>query len=340
MTGLRIASFPATHPYVEAVRPSEVRPVSPGVVDAAQPWAPHPWWEPAQLRQHVADMDVAHVHFGYDHLSPPQLADWTAQLRASGVPLVLTVHDLRNPHHDTPGLHTRQLRVLLESAAEVVTLTPGAAAVIGCWRRAATVLPHPALLDPPAAASRSGWSRRVGVHLKSLRRNVIEPDHIIAATARGVQAAGGELVVDVHPDVVDRPELVGVRRCAAEGRLELRVHERFDDADLVRYLQGLDVSVLPHRFGTHSGWLELCRDLGTRVVAPDCGFYAEQWPAVHLYGNHEQRGLDEASLSGAVAAALTAGPVTVADPRERVAERDAVRRAHLELYQRAAAAGR
>ena len=40
------------------------------------------------------------------------------------------------------------------------------------------------------------------------------------------------------------------------------------------------MSVLPYRFGTHSGWLEACRDLGTTVVAPDCGYYADQGPVL------------------------------------------------------------
>ena len=34
------------------------------------------------------------------------------------------------------------------------------------------------------------------------------------------------------------------------------------DDELWDYLQSLDVSVLPYRFGTHSGWLEACHDLG------------------------------------------------------------------------------
>ena len=38
------------------------------------------------------------------------------------------------------------------------------------------------------------------------------------------------------------------------------------------------VSVLPYRFGTHSGWLEACFDLGTAVIAPSCGFYKQQRP--------------------------------------------------------------
>ena len=38
------------------------------------------------------------------------------------------------------------------------------------------------------------------------------------------------------------------------------------------------MSVLPYRFGTHSGWLEACFDLGTAVIAPSCGFYGQQHP--------------------------------------------------------------
>jgi hypothetical protein len=36
--------------------------------------------------------------------------------------------------------------------------------------------------------------------------------------------------------------------------------------------------VLPYRFGSHSGWLEACFDLGTAVIVPSCGFYGEQRP--------------------------------------------------------------
>ncbi|MGN6613238.1 MAG: PaaI family thioesterase, partial [Angustibacter sp.] len=67
-----------------------------------------------------------------------------------------------------------------------------------------------------------------------------------------------------------------VHDLAHRGLVDLHVHDYFTDEELWAYLQGLDVSVLPYRFGTHSGWLEACHDLGTWVVAPDCGFYAEQ----------------------------------------------------------------
>ena len=64
---------------------------------------------------------------------------------------------------------------------------------------------------------------------------------------------------------------------ADQGLIELHRHARLSDDGLIAYLQRLDVSVLPYQFGSHSGWLEMCRDLGVGVVAPDCGFYVGQW---------------------------------------------------------------
>ena len=64
------------------------------------------------------------------------------------------------------------------------------------------------------------------------------------------------------------------------------------------------MSVLPYRFGTHSGWLEACVDLGTAVVAPSCGFYAEQQP-VHSY-RHDEDGLDARIAGGGGAARVRA----------------------------------
>ena len=104
---------------------------------------------------------------------------------------------------------------------------------------------------------------------------------------------GAVLQVDGHRDVLE-PD--GTRFCvslaatlgeAAEaGLLDLRVHDFMSDDELFAYLASLDVSVLPYRFGTHSGWLEACsrpghdrggaqlwvlRGPGTRVHLPQRG---------------------------------------------------------------------
>lgn len=149
---------------------------------------------------------------------------------------------------------------------------------------------------------------------------------------------GAVLRVDCHPDVDDPAShwyapgvLDELRGMSREGQLELSVHDYFDDDALWDYLINLDVSVLPYRFGTHSGWLEACYDLGTTVLAPSCGFYAQQRPCL-TYG-HDRQGLDAESLRDAVRTAYEERPVRRADPVERGAERFRIARAHETLYQ-------
>jgi len=150
-------------------------------------------------------------------------------------------------------------------------------------------------------------------------------------------SGGGRLRVDVHDDVDLEARVPGLVAGAERGEYELAVHGRYDDDQLTAYLQSIAVSVLPHRFGTHSGWLEACRDVGTRVVAPTCGHYADQWSDVVTYGNDEVRGLDTASLTGAVLVAVTRPWPPRADPAWRAEQRAQLRRVHAHVYSRVAA---
>jgi beta-1,4-mannosyltransferase len=109
------------------------------------------------------------------------------------------------------------------------------------------------------------------------------------------------------------------------------VHDFFTDDELWAYLGSLDASVLPYRHGTHSGWLEACRDLGTSVVAPTCGHYADQAP-VHSFVLEESE-YDEESLVNAVRAAHDR-PAPPVDLEERRRQREAVAAAHRDVYTR------
>ncbi|HEY2220786.1 glycosyltransferase [Actinomycetospora sp.] len=327
---LRLLTFPSAHHYLDAVRPPTVVPAP---VRRAGPWDPDPLYDPDALTRVRADVDVVHVHFGFDHLDAAAMARWTARVRALGLPLVVTVHDLRNPHHVTREHHDAVLAVLVAAADRLITLTEGAAAElrrrfdVGC-----EVLPHP--------STHPGATRDVGApepglvlcSLKSLRANVVEPARVVAAAVDGAARSGGRVRVDLHPGADQDPELAPVRRAAAAGDLDLRVHGRRDDRDLLADLDRAHVALLPYRFGTHSGWLELCRDRGTTVVAPSCGYFGEQWSQVVPYTHDEHHGLDEASLRAAVATALAAPPPAPADPELREQQRREVQIAHARTY--------
>lgn len=346
VSSIRIASVPAAHVYVQhlaaiATADGVVRltdPPPPGVTDPAQ------WWPPAMLdpdwiRFHADDFDVMHVHFGFDALSAADLSAVADALDEVGKPLVYTVHDLRNPHHRTPAAHDAHLGVLIRRAAALITLTPAAAREIRSrWGRDAVVLPHPHVVDfdrMQRDVERADDGFVVGIHAKSLRASM-DPLPVVQAIAQLRQELPRLRVrVNVHHDVADGarydPELMtALRRLVARDDIDLFVHDCFTDDELWDYLQGLDLSVLPYRFGTHSGWLEACHDLGTAVLAPSCGNFAEQRPCLSY--RHDESELDVASLQNAVRHAYDVRPVWRTTASERRAERAGLADTHRQIY--------
>jgi hypothetical protein len=333
---VRVASVPAGHPYVRAIgRPEGTDPVV-RLADPPVPGAPAgQWWPPAMLepewvRAHAREFDVFHQHFGFDDRGPAELRGLVAALGEARRPLVLTVHDLRNPHHHDPAPHTAALDVLVPAAAAVVTLTPGAAAEIARrWGRRAEVIAHPTVV--PTARARVPRPARegfvVGLHAKSRRANSdpVGVARVLAEAVRGLP--GARLRVDAHDDARGRAVA-----SALDSVMDVRVHAPFTDDELWDHLQELDLSVLPYRWGTHSGWLEACADLGTAVLVPEVGCYAEQAPC--LTYRLAAEGPDLLSLTAAVGLAYRQRPQWKADPEERRRARHTIAAAHEEIYAR------
>ena len=306
---MRVASVPSDHVYVRHVSSSGgsdgVRRVP---VDAPGPWRPSPVLEPTWLRAHAADVDLVHVHFGFEHRTAMQLRTWVEVLDELALPLVLTVHDLVNPHLLDQTPQDEALDVLVPAAREVLTLTRGAAAEVQRrWARTATVVPHPHVvpLDRLAAARPAGGPFTVDV-LASARAN-----------------SGAHLVYDEL--VRAAADLPGVRLLEAPVR-------RLGDAELWDRLSAVDVLVLPYLFGTHSGFVEACHDLGTTVVASRVGHLAEQQRVLSF-----DLGVP-GSLTAAVQRAHALRPRWQAEPGVRAAQRVAIAARHADLYARARAA--
>lgn len=345
---IRVASVPESHVYVRHL----AHPSVPGVVRLPDPvprdgrTVPGGWWppvmlEPDWLESHSDDFDILHVHFGFDTLSTDEVHAVIGVLRRLEKPLVYTLHDLRNPHQRESRSHTAALDVLVPAAAALITLTPGARDEIQRrWDRDATVLPHPHVVP-------RSWLERprdrsehfvVGVHAKSLRASM-DPLPVIEALAeRLVEWPGAVLQVNVHDEIFDpgnywyAPD-VGQRILAFQGQpqIDVQVHPYFSDEELWAYLSSIDVSVLAYRFGTHSGWMEACHDLGTGVVVSDCGYYGEQRPC-EVFGFDEHAELDKEALFKALGAFQEAPARARPSWVVRDAERRELAAAHAEIY--------
>jgi len=386
---IRVASVPADHPYVAHLSPTGetpgdgcdevIRLPDPPVIadDGSTRWWPPRILDPAWLREHAGEFDVLHVHFGFESFSPEHLREVVDVAHELGKGVVVTVHDLRNPHIKDPAAQLSRLDALVPAADAVITLTQGAAdAIQARWGRDAVVVRHPhivpldvmaALLlddtssrtnradarssDDSTAAPARNDRRRIGLHLKSLRTNVDAAGALDALALVADERPDVEIVVTMHRAVAD-PTDRGHDACvveraealAARGAITLVLHEPMDDATLFAFVDGLDVSVMANVWGTHSGWIEMCHDLGVRVVAPNIGFYGEQHTPV-LYdlagrGDEAEDGaaasedatVDARRLADTILVAVDQGRAAPADVAARRDERDAGARVHSEIY--------
>ncbi len=332
---LRVASVPGGHPYVrhlgldvDLLADPQPRGAGPGQ------WWPPVMLDPAWTAANADRFDVMHVHFGVETVDPGELASGLAAVRAAGRPLVVTVHDLEHPQLSGPAAFRDHLDVLLAHADAVTTLTTGAAEAIAAgWGRTATVISHPHM-HPLALPlpRRDGPGRVVGMHLRDLRPNVDGP-RATAALIAAVRDLGDVTVrVFLRDRVRDEAARNRVRRlCASAGpRVQLVEAPRPTDAELARELAGLDAAVLPYAHGTHSGWLELCWDLGVPVAAGRVGFLAEQHPVAGFDWE------DPTSLADAIGASLRAPRADLETRRAlRLRRRREIADRHLAVYRAA-----
>ena len=309
---VRVAHQPPDHPYVRHCH-ADGHPT----VTAESPSV----WDVGAMR--AAGIAVVHVHFGFEHLRPDQLAQWVGDLARAGIALVYTVHDLDNPHLVDQAPFHRSVSVLADAAAAVLTLTPAAAAAIGRdHARLATVVSHPhvvplARLDhPPETANASQARRGLYVHAASLRPNL--DLELLGELAAVAQPFGG-LTVHVRADAAPdgrRP----MARLAALGA-DVQVGPRPSDDELWDRIATARAIVLAYRWGTHSGLLEAATDLGTPALAPRFGGYRDQ-------GAHA---LERDDLGGSVRRALDA-PLRCVDGAERRRQRDESAAIHRRIY--------
>jgi hypothetical protein len=358
---VRVASIPAGHPYVVGLGLAAAGAVL--LPDPPVPGAPSGrWWPPVMLdpewlTAHATEFDLMHVHFGVESVSLVSLGRVLDALRRAGRPLVLTVHDLTHPQLEDQSHHLAQLDLLIPASDALITLTPGAAREIDArWGRSVHVIGHPAMRwppsPPPARPSVASPDPRaapvIGIHLRDLRPGVDGPGSVaVLAGALTSLRAGGVAVrgqVWLHDHVRDTAASLEVQRqCAESEWIDLVQAPRPDDRGLEAQLAGLAVSVLPYRHGTHSGWLELCYDLGVPVAGPAFGHFADQHPDPGVYRSFAPADpADPASLADAVAGLLSLPEAVPGSPAradavtarglERRRAQPAIAAAHVALY--------
>lgn len=300
---------PFDHPYVHHL----------GVSAGATPSTITAVWDVDELV--ALGVEIVHVHFGFEHLSSAGMRAWLEHLRAAGITLVHTVHDLDNPHVIDQRPYHRLVAQLVDASAVVLTLTPTAArAIRSRYGRDAVVVPHPHVVpfDELVRRAERPPSRRHGVyvHAATVRPNLDAT--LLGRLARAARSVGG-MHVHVRNGTPSSASHHLTRTATASGAT-VHVGRRLSDSELWRRLASVELVVLPYRWGTHSGLLEAAHDLGTPTLAPAFGGYRDQGAFV----------LDDDDLAGSMRQAIDAASLlSVADRQRR---QQAIAATHGQVY--------
>ena len=354
-TEVLVSQIPTDHPYVRHLsvpgEPGGFRTLpDPGGPLPAGTWRPSPALDPAFVDNPAHPAQVIHLHFGYEHLSPDEVTGWAAAVHRSGRGLVVTVHDLDNPHLLSQERHRAGVAAAVRAADRVVTLTPGAAREIETlWGITATVIPHPHVLPLDLVGTRAAARRfarpRVGVPFGVGRANIAWADALDLLAGQ----AQLDAVVRVGRAVIDEPvagQGESARRSLRErllmgaerGDWELDVVDPgLPERDVWRWLSALDALLLPYAWGTHSGWLEACADVGTSVIAPHVGYWHDQQPLISVppLGRATAEDFDAAASRVADPADPVGGGLRPLSRATRLAQRRQVHDAHAAVYRAA-----
>jgi beta-1,4-mannosyltransferase len=176
--------------------------------------------------------------------------------------------------------------------------------------------------------TRGAGPLRLLVHAKSLRA-ALDWRAAVDAVER-IAAAGGAVRLDllVHAHAAGRDEVLA----AASDVVRVRAHDPLPLDDLCAALVRSDALVLPYRWGTHSGLVELAADLGVTVLAADVGHLAEQVPLVAC-----RPGVD--GLAAGIRRLLAGDLPAVPPIEERARALETFRSGHARLYGRLCSPG-
>lgn len=229
------------------------------------------------------DFDVLHLH-SFELVTLDELIRLRQRTEEEGIAMVVTIHDLLpNIEASIDGFRNK-VAYVATAADHVFTLTSMAASEITTLApRAKTpeVTPHGPAISIEAvpavpAAGDGGLAvfgafrpyRELGTLVKAWQR-LGKSRPRLRVLLRSVTAADYER----DGDLLELLKTIA----RADGRLSLTVaHTMLADDHLVDWLTNASALVLPYSHITHSGQLELARDIGLPVIAPDISTVRDQ----------------------------------------------------------------
>lgn len=241
----------------------------------------------------VDSYDVVHFHFEHYLIAAAQLEELIQYFKQNNKPIIWTCHDRKSLISKTDN-HTHE-SLLYRYSDAITTLTPGCKRWLEVTfgkEKEIHVIPH-------------GYIAHPGIVEHERTTMKIEKDPNLITIHIGDFRRSKDVMPAIH-EILNDPELENARlqliyreteKMPQDGHeqyqelLRMLPHPRIqtismknipDQVMITAFLRSHAI-LLPYRWGTHSGQLELARDCGCHVAVSDVGFYEEQWDEIKTW---------------------------------------------------------
>lgn len=289
---IRVLSLPSYHPYNKRFdNQMEIVFTNPD----CDFFADEKFCTPEYLDKHFPQntYDVVHFHFEYYFIPLEVLEKILQYFKDKGKPIVWTCHDRSSLLEEKAD--RKHEKMLFENADAVITLTSGCSRWLhkqfGRHRGGVEVIPHGYIAHPAVVESESKkikkdrnlFTMHVGDFRKSKDYVQSIRDFLSCSQLANVRLQIIFRPINIYPDDEVRYQLETFSTLTNHPRIIKICMPHIQDDILTRVFLASHAVILPYKWGTHSGQLELARDCGSHVVASDVGFYKEQWDKIFMW---------------------------------------------------------
>ena len=339
---MKILSLPSRHPYTAKINSEKIK-----IVNSKTDYF-------SEYQEKIIEFikkthspnsyDIVHIHFSFDKIKIKTLGELLKYFKSKNKMIVWTIHSRESQRLRNLG-NGRYQKLLWLFSDSVITLTQGCKDWIQKNfgnNKKINVIPHGYIANPGIVKDicrKNSKEQNMIVYLVGeFRENKEYVESIIQILQCGAFKniklklifKPIQLYSDKNKEVIDQKKII-FWNIIKDPRVEIISLPEISNEIIFRNFAKAHTCILPYKWGTHSGQIELARDFGCNIVASNVGFYKEQSKDVIIYGEGIYSKPDAKNFTEALIKSFSKKTKPISKT-ERVKEHNYIIKKHEEIY--------
>lgn len=295
MKPIKVLSLPSMHPYMSKLDDGEFI----SFINPNTNLFDEPQFSPDFLDKNypAKSYDVVHIHFSFDHVSPKKLENAIKYFKERKKPLVWTAHSMQSLRKKNLG-KGKYRELLFENSDAIISPTEGCKNQIldrfGSHEFPIKIIPLGYMADPNEVERISKRIKKDPKLFTYLIGDFRENKEIIQSIINFTQCSAlddSKLQLIYKPMKMYKEDNTQIRDARMEIFYYLTKESQIinlslpfiENEVLIEAFVKSHAIIMPYKWGTHSGQIELARDCGCHALITSVGYYREQWEDVYTW---------------------------------------------------------